>query len=157
MSRPDLPPPPPGWRWWRRTRAGRVRLTAVVVGLALLVPAGTAGMVLGLGALMSDPAGSASGVVFVNDTASTWQVLACTGNYYPDAGPLRPGQDWFPEDWPNQDDPGAGCWLAPRDDAGHLGPGVCLAVPETPQVTFRVSRAHPSSLAACMDRSNPSL
>ena len=157
MPSPDLPPPPPGWRWWRRTRVGQVRLAALVLGLALLVPAAATGMVLGLGALMSDPGGSVPNLVVVNDTPSTWQVMACTSDYYPDAGPVRPGQHWLPQDWPNQDDPGAGCWLAPQDAVGHLGPGVCLAVPETPQLTLLVSRAQPSSLAACMDRSDPRL
>ena len=42
---------------------------------------------------MSEPAGSASILVVVNDTSRTWPVLACTGDYFPDAGLLRPCTD----------------------------------------------------------------
>lgn len=42
---------------------------------------------------MSEPAGSASILVVVNDTSRTWQVPACTTDYFPDAGPLRPFVD----------------------------------------------------------------
>src|SRR6476660_8595163 len=92
---PDWPPPPPNWRWWQRTRAGRIRLAALSV--ALLLPLGAG--VLVAAALVDDvltaaPAGPTT--TFVNDTATTWQVLACTSDYYPDATVLSPGQRWVP-------------------------------------------------------------
>lgn len=87
----------------------------------------------------------------------TWQAVACTGAYYPDKTPLTPGAHWRPDGWPFQDDDGAGCYLATVDNAGHLGDGVCLSVPQNGQKVFHMSEARPLSLAECMDRSNPSI
>lgn len=133
-----------------------MRLAAAIAGIVLFVAATFTPVALGLSA-MSDPAGGGPAIVVVNDTSRTWQVLACTSGPYPDRAILQPGERWAPEGFPTQDDPGAGCWLAARDTAGGLDNGACLAVPETSQRTVLVSRAVPSSLAECMDRSDPRL
>ena len=155
----DWPEPPKQWKWWRRTRAGRLRLAAIGAA-ALLVAVAAVSVTIGVtNGLASAVESGASGptITVVNDTGRRWQAVACTSEYYPDHINLGPGRTWVPDGWPIQDDDGAGCYFAAIDQVGHLGAGVCLYVPQFGTDVFRLSDAHPSSLADCMNRSNPGI
>ena len=151
---PDWPPAPSGWRWWRRTRAGWVRLGALIgVGVLVLGGCGLAAVQMGAAVLSTSSDGPT--ITIVNDTQAMWEAVACTGDYYP-AQVLPPTQQWRPDSWPFQDDDGAGCFFAKVDKIGHLGEGVCLYVPQNGKQVFRLRDAHPMTLSDCMARSNPS-
>ena len=153
----DWPEPPAHWKWWSRTRAGRIRLAAVCSVCAVVVVAAVTVTAAATAAVASGLLSSANGptITVVNDTGRHWQAVACTSDFYPDRINLAPRSTWVPDGWPIQDDDGAGCYFATVDSVGHLGEGVCLYVPQFGTDVFRLSEAHLSSLAACMDRSNP--
>ena|GEM_PF-3592185 len=154
---PEWPEPPARWKWWKRTRAGRVRLAALAGAGAVVVVAAVSATAFATAAVAHGLLQSANGktITVVNDTDQHWQAVACTSEYFPDGIGLAPRSTWVPDGWPIQDDDGAGCYFAKVDPAGHLGAGVCLYVPQFGTDVFRLSEAHPSSLAECMDRSNP--
>ena len=83
---PDWPEPRARWKGWKRTRAGRVRLAALVSACALVIVAAVSVTVAATAAVASGLLSVANcpKITVVNDTNQRWQAVACTSDFYPE-------------------------------------------------------------------------